>query len=91
MGRVEQYHTHARIVDGYKIPPVSVPTGINLNPYPYPTGYPYPLGPQRVDQILHKLHTILLLSIIHWMLERGILISLLWGDMWIMTNAQLLE
>jgi hypothetical protein len=91
MSRVEQYHTYVHIVDGYKILPVPVPTGIDLNPYPYPAGYPYPLGPQRVDQILHELLTILLLSIIHWRLERGISISLLWGDMWIMTNAQLLE
>jgi hypothetical protein len=35
MGRVEQYHTHTRIVDGYKILPVPVPTGMKL--YPYPT------------------------------------------------------
>jgi hypothetical protein len=33
-GRVEQYHTHTRIVDGYKTLPV--PVGMNL--YPYSTG-----------------------------------------------------
>jgi hypothetical protein len=79
MGRVEQYRTHTRIVDGYKILPIPVPMGINL--------YPYPLGTQRVDQVLHKLFTILLSSVVYWGLEHGILISLLWGDMWITTNA----
>jgi hypothetical protein len=81
MCRVQQYHTHAHIVDGYKILPVCMPMGINLNLYPYPAGYPYLLGPQRVDQILHKLLAILLLSIILWRLECGISIYLLWEDM----------
>jgi hypothetical protein len=40
MGRVEQYNTHAHIVDGYKILPIPVPMGIKLYPYPYP----YPTG-----------------------------------------------
>jgi hypothetical protein len=52
MDRVEQYHTHTRIVDAYKILPVPVPIGMNL--------YPCPLGTQQVDQILHMLLTILL-------------------------------
>jgi hypothetical protein len=43
MGMVEQYHTHTRIVDGYKISPI--PTGKKLYPYPYP------LGTRQVDQI----------------------------------------
>jgi hypothetical protein len=30
-GRVEQYHTHTRIVDGYKLQPIPVPVG-------YPAG-----------------------------------------------------
>jgi hypothetical protein len=87
MGRVEQYHTHTHIVYGYIILPVSVPMGVNLYPYPYSGGYPYPLGTQRVDQIVHKLLTILLSLVVHWGLEHGISISLLWGDLWITTNA----
>jgi hypothetical protein len=38
MGRVEQYHTHTCIVDGYIILPVPIPMGVNLYPYPYPAG-----------------------------------------------------
>jgi hypothetical protein len=38
MGRVEQYHTHTRIVDAYKILPIPVPMGMNLYPCPYPAG-----------------------------------------------------
>jgi hypothetical protein len=38
MDRVEQYHIHTRIVNGYKLLFVPVPMGINLYPYPYPTG-----------------------------------------------------
>jgi hypothetical protein len=38
LGRVEQYHTHTRIDDGYKILPIPVPTGMKLYPYPYPIG-----------------------------------------------------
>jgi protein-tyrosine phosphatase len=66
MGRVEQYHTHTRIVDGYKILPIPIPMGIKTLFVPIPDGYPYPLGIQWVDQILHKLLTILILSIVHW-------------------------
>jgi hypothetical protein len=39
MDRVEQYHTHTRMVDGYKILPV---------PISIPDGYPYPLCTQRI-------------------------------------------
>jgi hypothetical protein len=38
MGRVEQYHTHTRIVDGYIILPIPVPMGVTLYPYTYPMG-----------------------------------------------------
>jgi hypothetical protein len=38
MGRVDQYHTHTRIVDGYKILPIPVPMGIKLYPCPYLAG-----------------------------------------------------
>jgi hypothetical protein len=38
MDRVEQYHTHTHIVDGYKILPVPIPMGIKLYTYPYPAG-----------------------------------------------------
>jgi hypothetical protein len=38
MGRVEEYHTHTRIVDGYKILPVLVPKSMKLYPYLYPVG-----------------------------------------------------
>jgi hypothetical protein len=38
MGKVEQYHIHTCIVDGYKILPVPVPTGMNIYPCPYPAG-----------------------------------------------------
>jgi hypothetical protein len=38
MGRVEQYYTHTRIVDGYIILHIPVPMGVNLCPYPYPAG-----------------------------------------------------
>jgi hypothetical protein len=38
MGRVEQYHTHTRIIDRYKVLPIPVPTGMKLYPHPYPTG-----------------------------------------------------
>jgi hypothetical protein len=78
MGRVEQYHTHTRIFVGYIILPIPIPMGVNL--------YPYPAG-THTHQILYKLLTILLLSIVYWRLERGISIFLLWGDMWITTNA----
>jgi hypothetical protein len=81
MGRVEQYHTHTHIVDGYKILPIPIPMGIKLYLCPYPP------GTQWVDQILHKLLTILLLSIVHWGQKREILISLNCGDMWISANA----
>jgi hypothetical protein len=88
MGRVEQYHTYTCIVDGYKILPVPIPIPTGMKLYPYPTlWYPYPLGTQRVDQILYKLLTILLSSIVYWGIERGILISLIWRHMWITTNA----
>jgi hypothetical protein len=40
--------------------------GYETLPIPIPCRYPYPLSTQRVDQILHKLLTILLLSIVHW-------------------------
>jgi hypothetical protein len=39
MGRVEQYHTLTRIVNGYKFLPIIVPTGIKPYPYPYPFGW----------------------------------------------------
>jgi hypothetical protein len=38
IGRVEQYHTHTHIVDGYKILPIPVPMGMKLYPCPYPAG-----------------------------------------------------
>jgi hypothetical protein len=38
MGRVEQYHIHTRIVNGYKLLPIPIPMGIKLYPYPYPVG-----------------------------------------------------
>jgi hypothetical protein len=87
MSSVEQCNIHTRIIDGYNILPILVPMGMNLYSYPYSGGYPCPLGTQQVDQIIHKLLNILLLSIVHWGLERVISISLLWGDMWITTDA----
>jgi hypothetical protein len=33
MGRVEQYHTHTHIVDGYKVLKVPVPMGMKIYPY----------------------------------------------------------
>jgi hypothetical protein len=48
MDRAEQYHTHIRIVDGYKI--LSVSIGMKLYPYSYPT-IPIHLDTRRVDQI----------------------------------------
>jgi hypothetical protein len=38
IGKVEQNHTHTRIVDGYKIISVPVLTGMKFYPYLYPAG-----------------------------------------------------
>jgi hypothetical protein len=78
-------YTHTCIVDGYKILPV--PMGMKLYPYSYPVGTRTHWVTQRVDQIIHKLLTFLLSSIVHWGLERRISIALISKDMWITTNA----
>jgi hypothetical protein len=57
-----------------------VPTGMNLYPYPYPAGTHTHWIPNGGSNN-HELFTILLSSILHWGLERGISTSLLWGDM----------
>jgi hypothetical protein len=46
VGRIEQYHTHTCVVNGYKLVlvPVSVPVVIKLYPYPYPMGTRVPDG-----------------------------------------------
>jgi hypothetical protein len=48
MGRVDQYHTHTHIVNGYKILPIPVTMGMKLYPYPYPAG--------TVGQLITRLH-----------------------------------
>jgi hypothetical protein len=62
MGRVEQYHTHTRIVDGYKISPVPMLVGIKLYPYPYPEG----MGiHDMIFTILHSLVSAMAKKITH--------------------------
>jgi hypothetical protein len=68
MGRVEEYNTHTNIVDGYKILPVLMV--IKLYPYSYP------LGTQRIDQIVYTLLTFLLSLIVYRELEHEISVSL---------------
>jgi hypothetical protein len=85
MGKVEQYHAHARIFDGHTPLHIPIPTGMKLYPYPYPAGTSTHWVPTGISNTTH--FTIVLLSIVHWGLEHAILISLIWGDMWIMCNA----
>ena len=65
MGRVEQYHTHTRVVNGYKTHAHTRTRGYETLPVPITGGYPYPLGTQRVDQIVYKLFKNLHSSVKH--------------------------
>jgi hypothetical protein len=53
VSRLEQYHTHAYIVNGYKVLPMSLPMGIKHYPYSYPM-VPLPVGYAKGYQIVHK-------------------------------------
>jgi hypothetical protein len=56
MGRVEQYHTHTHIVDGYKILSIPIPMGMKLYPCPYPAGtvpVGYPMGRSNTTKVTH--------------------------------------
>jgi hypothetical protein len=43
VGRVEQYHTHAPIVDRYKILPIPIPIGMKLYPHRVAISVGYPM------------------------------------------------
>jgi hypothetical protein len=80
MGRVEQYHTHTRIVNGYKILPIPVPMGMKLYPYPYPMGTHTRWVPGGQIKYIQVIHYFRMTGITLEQLGPKILVTLIWRD-----------